>query len=55
MSKKYNDFTKELEGLCEKHKVYLITDDCRYALEVLDYCDSVTFDYYCFDDMTDDV
>ena len=35
MSKKYDDFIKELEALCKKHEVYLCTSCCDY-LQVWD-------------------
>ena len=54
MSKKYDDFMKELEELFEKHKVYLCASEYD-SLQVRDASDGDAFDYDCFDDMTKDI
>jgi len=53
MTKKYNDFMKELEELCKKHEVYLCSSGYD-SLQVWDASDGDAFDYDCFDDMTEE-
>lgn len=52
MSKKYDDFMKELEELFEKHKVYLCASEYD-SLQVWDASDN-DFDSDSYMDMTND-
>lgn len=54
MTKKYDDFMKELEELFEKHKVYLCASEYD-SLQVWDASDNDFIDYGHFDDMTKDI